>query len=50
MEVQPKAMAMPSDTSTLPQGKFGPIFPKTPACHGFTVIAKAVLQELLLRL
>ena len=22
------------------QGKYGPIFPKTPACYGFTVIAK----------
>jgi hypothetical protein len=22
------------------QGRYGPIFPKTPACHGFTIIAK----------
>ena len=40
MEIKPKAMAMPTDTSTLPQGKYGPIFPKSPACHGFTIIAK----------
>ena len=24
----------------LEQGRFGPIFPKTPACYGFSVIAK----------
>jgi hypothetical protein len=22
------------------QGRYGPVFPKTPACHGFTIIAK----------
>ena len=22
------------------QGRYGPIFPKTPACYGFTIIAK----------
>ena len=42
MEITPKAMAMPKDTSTLPQGKYGPIFPKSPACHGFTIIAKII--------
>jgi hypothetical protein len=31
---------MPRDTSTLKQGKYGPIFPKTPACYGFSIIAK----------
>jgi hypothetical protein len=40
MEIKPQGMAMPSDPSTLPQGKYGPIYPKSPACHGFTVIAK----------
>jgi hypothetical protein len=40
MEIKPQAMAMTMDTSSLPQGKFGPIFPKTPACYGFTIIAK----------
>jgi hypothetical protein len=42
MEIKPSAMAMPADPSTLPQGKYGPIFPKSPACHGFTVIAKII--------
>ena len=32
MDIKPQAMALPKDTSTLPQGKYGPIFPKTPAC------------------
>jgi len=36
----PKAVAIPKDTDQLPKGKYGPIFPKTPACHGFTIIAK----------
>jgi hypothetical protein len=36
----PSAMAIPQDTSELPQGKYGPIFPKTPACYGFSIIAK----------
>ena len=40
MEIKPAAMAIPQDTSTLPQGKWGPIFPKTPACYGFSIIAK----------
>ena len=40
MQIKPQAMAMPRDTKTLPQGKYGPIFPKSPACHGFTIIAK----------
>jgi hypothetical protein len=29
MDIKPSAMAMPRDTSTLKQGKYGPIFPKT---------------------
>jgi len=40
MQIKPQAMAMPRDTMSLPQGKYGPIFPKSPACHGFTIIAK----------
>ncbi|MFF5225381.1 hypothetical protein [Dactylosporangium sp. NPDC000521] len=39
MEIRPAAVALPKDTSHLPQGKYGPIFPRTPACHGFTIIA-----------
>jgi hypothetical protein len=42
MEIKPQAMALPQDTSTLPQGKYGPIFPKTPSCYGFTIIAKII--------
>jgi hypothetical protein len=40
MEIKPAAMVIPKDTSRLEQGKYGPIFPRTPACHGFTIIAK----------
>jgi hypothetical protein len=42
MEIKPQAMALPQDMSTLPQGKYGPVFPKTPACYGFTIIAKII--------
>ncbi len=27
---------------TLEKGRYGPIFPKTPACHGFSVVAKVI--------
>jgi hypothetical protein len=40
MEIKPQAMAIPKETDHLPKGKYGPIFPKTPACYGFTIIAK----------
>ncbi|HEX5874905.1 MAG TPA: hypothetical protein VFY60_09680, partial [Pyrinomonadaceae bacterium] len=42
MEIKPQAMAMAQDLASLPQGKFGPIFPKSPACYGFTIIAKII--------
>jgi hypothetical protein len=42
MEIKPQAMAIPADTSNLKQGKYGPIYPKSPACHGFTIIAKII--------
>jgi hypothetical protein len=42
MEIKPQAMAIPMETDQLPQGKYGPIYPKTPACHGFTIIAKII--------
>lgn len=42
MDIKPQAMAIPKDTSQLPQGKYGPIFPRTPACYGFTIIAKII--------
>jgi len=37
----PQAMAMP-DVTSLPQGKYGPVYPKSPACYGFTIIAKII--------
>jgi len=42
MEIKPAAMAIPTDSSDLEQGKYGPIFPRTPANHGFTIIAKII--------
>jgi hypothetical protein len=42
MEIKPAAMALPTDSSDLEQGKYGPIFPRTPACHGFTIISKII--------
>jgi hypothetical protein len=38
---KPAAMAIPKDGYfVLEQGRYGPIFPKTPANYGFTIIAK----------
>jgi hypothetical protein len=42
MEIRPAAMAIPKETDKLEQGKYGPIYPKTPACYGFTIIAKII--------
>jgi hypothetical protein len=39
MEIVPKAVAIPKSTEKLEKGKYGPIFPKTPACYGFTIVA-----------
>jgi hypothetical protein len=39
MRIKPKAAVIPKDPSRLPQGKYGPILPRTPANYGFTVIA-----------
>jgi hypothetical protein len=37
----PKAMKIPKEGYfNYEQGNYGPIFPRTPACHGFTIIAK----------
>jgi hypothetical protein len=38
MEIRPQAVVIPKETDHLEQGKYGPIFPKTPACYGFTII------------
>jgi hypothetical protein len=39
-EMHPAAVAIPKHDSTWEVGKYGPIWPKTPACYGFTIIAK----------
>jgi hypothetical protein len=40
MDIKPQAVVIPKETDHLEQGKYGPIFPKTPACYGFTIIAR----------
>jgi hypothetical protein len=40
MEIKPRAVAIPKSTDHLEQGKYGPIFPESPACHGFTIVAR----------
>jgi len=38
---KPQAMAIPKEGYfNLEKGRYGAIFPKTPACYGFSVIAK----------
>jgi hypothetical protein len=40
---QPAAMAIPAEGYFTPQqGRYGPIYPRTPACYGFTIIAKII--------
>ncbi|MBX3206180.1 MAG: hypothetical protein KF764_14005 [Labilithrix sp.] len=39
MDIKPQAVALPKSTEDLEKGKYGPVFPKTPACYGFTVVA-----------
>jgi hypothetical protein len=42
---KPAAMAIPEGgffKHKVEQGRYGPIFPKTPACYGFSIIAKIV--------
>ncbi len=41
MEIKPQAMAIPKETD-LEQGKYGPVYPKTPACYGFSILAKII--------
>ena len=40
MDIKPQAVAIAKETDHLEQGKYGPIYPKTPANYGFTIIAK----------
>ena len=38
---KPAAMAIPKEGYfRVKNGRYGPIYPRTPACHGFTIIAK----------
>ena len=42
---KPAAMAIPKggfDPAKAQQGRYGPIFPKTPACYGFSILAKII--------
>ena len=38
--MQPAAVVIPKHDDSWPMGKYGPIWPRTPACYGFTIIAK----------
>src|SRR5687767_12925853 len=38
---KPAAMAIPKEGyHTLEKGRYGPVYPRTPACYGFTIVAK----------
>jgi len=38
---KPQALAIPKEGYfEYEQGNYGPVYPRTPACHGFTIIAK----------
>ena len=40
---KPAALAIPKEGYfTREEGRFGPVFPRTPACYGFTIIAKII--------
>ena len=42
---KPSAVAIPKGgffADQVEQGRYGPIFPKTPACYGFSIIAKII--------
>ena len=39
----PKALAIPKEGYfTKEAGRFGPVYPRTPACYGFSVVAKVI--------
>ncbi len=38
--MKPAAMAIAQTSDEWEQGRYGPIWPKSPACYGFTLIAK----------
>src|SRR4051812_42168982 len=37
--LEPKAVAIPKQSDEWQMGRYGPVWPKTPACYGFTIIA-----------
>ena len=42
---RPAAMAIPKGgyfPDKVEQGRYGPVFPKTPACYGFSILAKII--------
>ena len=40
---KPAAMVIPKEGYfKLEKGRYGPTFPRTPACYGFTIIAKII--------
>jgi len=40
---KPAALAIPKGGYfELERGRYGPVFPRTPACYGFTIIAKVI--------
>ena len=40
---KPSAMAIPKDGSAnVEKGRYGPVFPRTPSCYGFSIIAKII--------
>ena len=42
---RPVAMAIPKEgyfKEQVEQGRYGPIFPKTPTCYGFSILAKVI--------
>jgi hypothetical protein len=42
---KPAAMTIPKDgffKDKVEQGRYGPIFPKSPACYGFSILAKVI--------
>ena len=38
----PKAVVIPKESDEWQMGRYGPIWPKTPACYGFTIIARVI--------
>src|SRR3954453_18627661 len=38
--MEPQAVAIPKHSDDWEMGRYGPVWPKTPACYGFTIIAE----------